>query len=160
MGMEENTAKVIAIIKKHPIGMLTTTNVHGELMCRPMTVMQAQDDGELWFLSSDASAPANDVKERPEVGLSFSGSGEWLSLRGSAVVIKNEPKARDLWNEAAQAFFPDGPESKDVVLIRIRPDGGEYWTSPGGVVQTAFQWAKARITGEAIDAGDSRTVRF
>lgn len=160
MAEDVNKTTAIEIIEKNPIGMLTTQTSSGELRCRPMTVMQVEDDGQLWIITAKDSSPVKEINDGLEVGLSINGSGEWLVLRGEATVIKNDPKAHDLWNEAAQAFFPGGPESDQVVLIRIRPDGGEYWTTPSGLVATAFKWAKARITGEVIDAGNSQALDF
>lgn len=160
MTADKNKTAAIEIINNNPVGMLTTQAHNGELMCRPMTVMQVEDDGQMWIITSTDSAPVKEIDDGLEVGLSFSGSGEWLALRGEATVIKSDPKAADLWNEAAQAFFPDGPDSEKVTLIRIRPDGGQYWTTPGGLVATAFKWAKARISGEVIDAGNSQTLEF
>lgn len=160
MTTDINKTTAIEIIETNPIGMLTTQTFSGELMCRPMTIMQVEDDGQMWIITSTDNALVEEIDDDLEVGISFSGSGEWLSLRGEATVIRSVPKATDLWNEAVQVFFPDGPESEQVALIRIRPDGGQYWTSPGGLVATAFKWAKARITGEVIDAGGSQTLEF
>lgn len=158
MSLNEDIHKVIEIMKHHPICMLTIPEPEGALRARPMTVVKVEDDGEVWFLSSSATDAVAAIGTESRVNLSFGGRDEWLSVHGSAVVITSEPKARELWNEAAAAFFPDGPASKNLVLIRVRPEGAQYWESPGGVVSTVFQWAKARLTGEEVDAGRSRTV--
>lgn len=158
MSLNEDLHKVTDIIKHHRICMLTTQGPEDNLLSRPMTVAKVEDDGELWFFSSAGSAPVTAIGAESRVNLSFTAKDEWLSVHGSAVIISSEPKARELWNEAAAAFYPDGPESKDLLLIRIRPDGAQYWESSGGTIATLFQWAKARLTGEVIDAGESRTV--
>lgn len=160
MSMNEDTHKVTEMITQHRICMLTALGADEALQSWPMTVVKVEDDGELWFFSSTSAGPVAEIGEGSQVNLSFTGKDDWLSVHGSAVIITSEPKAREMWNEAAAAFYPDGPESKDLVLIRVRPEGAQYWESPGGAISTLFHWAKARITGEEIDAGESRTVNL
>lgn len=157
MTANDDLHTIIDIIRDHPITMLTTHNAQG-LLSHPMTVLKVEDDGEMWFFSSADTAPVEDIATKPEVNLAFASNGQWLSVHGSAAVITSEPKARELWNPAAAAFYPEGPESKELRLIRVRPDGAQYWQTPGGVLAVALRWAKARVTGEQIDAGESHSV--
>ncbi len=149
--------KIIDIIKDHRIGMLTTQGPQG-LLSHPMTVMKVEDDGEIWFFSSAGTTPVETIGAHTEVNLSFAGKDQWLSIQGSAAIITSEPKAHEMWNPAAAAFYPEGPGSTELRLIRVRPDGAQYWETSGGVLTTALSWAKARLSGEKIDAGESHTV--
>lgn len=158
MSSREELNKITEIMKQHPICMLTTQG--DALTTRPMTVAKVEDDGEVWFFSSAGTDLVSDIDAEPEVNLSFMAKNQWLSVRGDAVTITSEPKARELWNEAVAAFYPDGPESKALILIRVRPEGAQFWETPGGAVATIVNWAKARITGEPIDAGESHTVEL
>lgn len=158
MSSNEDIHKVIDIIGHHRICMMTAVGADNVLQSWPMTVMKVEDDGELWFFSSIGSGPVEEVGTESQVNLSFTGKNDWLSVHGFAAIITSEPKAREMWSEAAAAFYPDGPESKNLVLIRVRPEGAQYWESPGGAISTVFQWAKARLTGEEIDVGESRTL--
>ncbi|WP_181419751.1 pyridoxamine 5'-phosphate oxidase family protein [Arthrobacter psychrolactophilus] len=160
MSLNEDIHKVTEMIEHHRICMLTTLDTDEALQSWPMTVVKVEDDGQLWFFSSTSAGPVAEIGAESQVNLSFTGKNDWLSVHGAAVVITSEPKAREMWNETAAAFYPDGPESKDLVLIRVRPEGAQYWETPGGAISTVFQWAKARITGEDIDAGESRTVNL
>ncbi len=157
MTANDELHKIIDIIKDHRIAMLTTQGSQG-LLSHPMTVLKVEDDGEIWFLSSVGTTPVEDIAAHAEVNLSFAGKDQWLSVQGSATIITSEPKVRELWNPAVAAFYPDGPESAELRLIRVRPDGAQYWQTPGGTLATALSWAKARLTGEKIDAGESHTV--
>jgi general stress protein 26 len=160
MTLKEENQHVYDIVEKNPVCMFTVRGKDAPLLSRPMTVAKTEDDGEMWIFTTAGSDPATEVGQEAQVNLSFSGKDEWLSIHGSAVVITSEPKARELWNKAVDAFFPDGPESKNLALIRVRPEGAEYWTSPGGPLSTAFHWAKARLTGSRVDAGESATVEL
>lgn len=158
MSTNDNSEKVFEIIGDNPVCMFTVNGATDALLSRPMTVIKTEDNGELWFFTSSKGAPVAEIGTGAAVNLSFSGKGEWLSLHGSAAVIDSEPKARELWNEAAAAFFPDGPDSPNLVLIRVRPEGAQFWNSPGGAITMAFEWVKARLKGEQIDAGESEKV--
>ncbi len=158
MSTTDNRKKVFEIISDNPVCMFTVSGAEDALHSRPMTVIKTEDNGELWFFTSSDGATVAEIGTESEVNLSFSGKGEWLSLRGSAVTITSEPKARELWNEAAAAFFPEGPGSPELALIRVRPEGAQFWNSPGGAITMAFHWAKARLTDTQIDAGESETV--
>lgn len=159
MTTQDELHKITDIMKRHPICMLTTQGTEG-LTGRPMTVAKVEDDGEVWFFSSAGSEPVEDISVREGVNVTFAGKDQWLSVRGSAAVITSEPKAREMWNQAVAAFYPEGPGSEDLVLLRIRPEGAQYWESPGGTIATIFNWAKARISGTTIDAGESHTVEL
>lgn len=160
MSSNEDINKVTDMIGHHRICMMTTVGADSALQSWPMTVMKVEDDGELWFFSSIGSGLVEEVGTESQVNLSFTGKNDWLSVHGFAAIITSEPKAREMWNEAAAAFYPDGPESKELVLIRVRPEGAQYWESPGGAISTVFQWAKAQLTGEEIDVGESRTLNL
>lgn len=157
MTANDELQKIIDIIKDHRIAMLTTQSSEG-LLSHPMTVLKVEDDGEMWFFGSVGTTPVEDIAAGAKVNLSFAGKDQWLSVHGSAAIITSEPKARELWNPAAAAFYPEGPESAKLRLIRVRPDGAQYWQTPGGALATALSWAKARLSGEEMDAGESHTV--
>ncbi|ALE93788.1 hypothetical protein AOC05_18055 [Arthrobacter alpinus] len=158
MSTNENRQKVFKIINDNPVCMLTVSGSKDALFSRPMTVVKTEDNGELWFFTSSTSAAVEEIGTESKVNLSFSAKSEWLSVHGSAVVITSEPKAREMWNQAVAAFFPEGPESPAVSLIRVRPEGAQYWDSPGGPVTMAVEWAKSRLSGTQINAGESNTV--
>lgn len=158
MSTTEDLHKVREIINHNPVCMFTVGGAQETLLSWPMTVLKTEDDGEMWFFTASTSSPAAQIGTGATANLSFSGRSEWLSLHGTAAVITSAPKARELWNEAAAAFFPEGPDSPDLALIRVRPEGAQYWNSPGGGIALALRWAKARLAGTRIDAGDSATV--
>lgn len=159
MTANDDLRKIIDIIDDHPVAMLTTQGQEG-LLSHPMTVLKVEDDGEMWFFSSAGTTPVEDIAHHPQVNVAFASKDQWLSIHGTAAIITSEPKARELWNPAVAAFYPEGPESKELRLVRIRPDGAQYWQTPGGTFATALSWAKARITGEKMDAGESHTVEL
>ena len=51
-----------------------------------------------------------------------------------------------------------GPSDPNVCLLRIEPSTAELWDGPASAVVTAFEFAKARLTGEEPKLGENRKV--
>jgi general stress protein 26 len=83
-----------------------------------------------------------------------------VSLTGAAVVVDDLARKRELWSSVVEAWFPDGPEDHDVVLIRVAATSAEYWDSPGGRVASLISFAKAKVTGQPYDGGENERVRI
>ena len=127
--------------------MVTSTAPDGALHARPMTPQQVTDGLEAWFFISRSSEHAADLVARPRVNVSFQGSGDWLSVAGTAAIVDDRRLAEEMWNPEVGAWFPDGPGDPDVVLLRIDAESAEYWTTPGGRVASVLSFVKARLTG-------------
>ena len=112
--------------------MVTSTADDGALHARPMTPQQVTDDLEAWFFISRTSEQATDLAERPRVNLSFDGSSDWLSVAGSATLVDDRRLVEEMWNPVVEAWFPDGPQDPDLVLLRVDAESAEYWKAPGG----------------------------
>jgi general stress protein 26 len=84
----------------------------------------------------------------------------WVAVAGRAEVVDDRAKARELWNAAVEAWFPDGPDDPNVVLLRVDGESAEYWDTPGGRVATALSLVKAKVTGTPYDGGENETVQL
>ncbi len=161
MSTEEERAKVRELIDDIRIGMITNLDhSEGRLVSRPMAVQEVEDDGTLWFFTSETAPKADQIDADPLVNVAFASRGAWVSLAGRAVIVDDRVKIHELWNSAAEAWFPDGPDSPDVGLLRVDPDSAEYWDSPGGKIASAIAYAKAKVTGSRPDVGESDVVEL
>jgi general stress protein 26 len=156
----DETRKVAELLKDERIAVFTTTAPDGTLMSRPMAMQEVEFDGDLWFFASRSSRKVAHVTANPQVNVATAGSSSWVSLTGHAVVIDDPAKKEDLWSAVVEAWFPDGPEDPDVVLLRVDAASAEYWDSPGGRVASAISFAKAKLTGQPYDGGENETVRL
>jgi general stress protein 26 len=156
----EDTRKVAELIKGQRFGFLTTTTPEGTLTSRPMTLQEVEFDGDLWFFAERGSHPVLHVAASPQVNVGVGSGGTWVSLTGQARVVDDVAKKKELWNSAVEAWFPNGPEDRDVVLLKVEGDSAEYWDSPGGRLATAFSFVKAKATGERIDSGENEKVEL
>jgi len=154
-------AKLWDMIKKYRFAMLTTQETAGILRSRPMTTIERDFDGSLWFFAKTESATVTALAAHPEVCLSYSDSGnfDFVSVAGPAVVVKDVLKKKELWKPAVQAWFPEGPESAENVLLKVVPNHAEYWDSKSNKLVQLFSLAKALATGHPPhDVGEHRTV--
>jgi general stress protein 26 len=75
-----------------------------------------------------------------------------VALTGTAVVVEDDVKLKELWNTFAEAWLPGGPEDPNAVLIKVDVEEGEYWDTPGGNIASLISFAKTRLTGDTFDA--------
>lgn len=153
----DEVSKVIEIINDVRIGMFTT---HGDggLLSRPLTVVDVAESGDIWFFSTVQSDIVDEVNARGEVNVSFAGNKKWVSVSGTAAVIDDVAKKRELWNSMVETFASEGPESADTVLLHVSSDSAEYWENPGGAASLVVGWIKQKVTGETASPGHSGTV--
>lgn len=156
----ESISKVTDIINHSHIGMLTTINGEGALVSRPLAVQDVKDDGDMWFFTGEGTSQVAHVSADARVNVSFGKGTEWVSVAGTAEVVRDRAKIRELWNQSVEAWFPDGPDTPEVVLLHVDSDSAEYWTSPGGTAATVLQWAKSKVTHSRVSVGESGTVEL
>jgi len=110
--------------------MLTTKAEDGYLRSRPMSNNgEVEFDGDVWFFSAADSRKVGEIETDPLVQLSYSDTKRFLfiAMSGEAAIVRDAEKKRDLWVEDLERWFEDGPDSEDVVLIRVTPSVVAYW---------------------------------
>lgn len=155
----EEVRKVIEFVNDVRIGMVTTQS-QGRLVSRPLTVIEAKEDGDLWFFSTAESAIVREFEAQDLVNVSFSGNKEWVSISGRASVVRDVAKKKELWNPVVETFATEGPGSPDTVLLRIDSESAEYWENPGGAASVVAGWVKQKLTGQSTKPGDSNIVQM
>lgn len=116
---------------------------------RPMTVLEVDDAGYLWFMTSKTTHKDDEVEKDPFVHLMMQ-SGKrsgFLNLYGIAETVEDRAKVDDLWSAALEIWF-DGPEDPNIVLLRVEVLEGHYWDNKSPAPVAAFKMLKSLITGE------------
>lgn len=156
---DEGLAKVRELIEGVRTVMLTSVDLDGGLVSRPMATQEVEFDGDLWFFSeADAPKVAN-VEADPNVNVAFVADSAWVSLKGQASVVRDVEKKEELWNSFVGAWFTDEPEDDAIVLLRVHAHTAEYWDSPGAAA-TGIAMLKTKLTGGTPDAGENETVQL
>ena len=155
---EDRTRKVAELLKDERIGMFTTTAPDGTMISRPMALQEVEFDGDLWFFAARSSRKTTHIETNPQVNVVVGSGSSWVSLTGQAAVVTDDAKKKELWNAGVAAWFPDGPDDDEIVLIKVDGDSAEYWDTPGGRVSTLLSFAKAKVTGEPFSGGENEKV--
>lgn len=151
--------RVAELIKDFRFAMLTTRSAEDSLVAHPLTVQETEFDGDLWFLVSKSASFVTDIGRDERVGISLSSNGSWVSLSGTASLVEDAAKVRELWSPTVEAWFTEGPDDPDVGLLKFSAESAEYWDSPGGKLASLFSFVKAKVTGEQYDA-ENETVEL
>ena len=155
---DDTTRRVAELLKDERFGMFTTTASDGTLTSRPMAMQEVEFDGDLWFFAARSSRKVTHIDSNSRVNVAVSSADTWISLYGRAAVVTDEAKKKELWNAGVAAWFPDGPDDAEIVLIKVTGESAEYWDNPGGRIATAFSLIKAKVTGEPYSGGENEKV--
>ena len=150
------TQRVAELIKDFRFAMFTSQNADGKLVAHPLTVQESEFDGDLWFLVSKNASFVVDIARDDHVGVSLSSNDSWVSLSGTAGLVEDREKVRELWSPTVEAWFTDGPDDPTVGLLKFTAESAEYWDSPGGKIASIFSFVKSKLTGEAYDADNGK----
>lgn len=126
---EVNMKKLAAMIRGIKIAMLTTLSADGTLHSRPMATQDVEFDGTLWFFTAAGSAKMSEIRQYPQVSVSYASADDhrYVSLSGRASLIQDAEKMKELWSPVYRAWFPQGLDDPELALMRVDVDKAEYW---------------------------------
>lgn len=141
--------RLLDILKTFRNAMLVTQAEDGSLRSRPMALMKVeQDSGNVWFMTNIDSGKIDEIATHPEVNVTLQEERKFLSLSGTASIVRRREKIHELWTEEAKVFFPKGKDDPDIALIRVRPIEGEYWDNEGvSGIKFLVEAVRAYVTG-------------
>jgi general stress protein 26 len=138
--------------------MMTTIDEDGGIYGCPMTLQQA-DDGEMWFFTSTTTPTAQAIERDPRVGVALmDDDGFYASVYGTASLVNDRARMRELWNTMVKAWFPQGVEDPHLVLVRLDIVRGEYWDSDQNSLLKMFEVGKAIAAGTRPKVGTKGTI--
>lgn len=142
------------------IAMLVTEEPDGTLRSRPMGTNKMEEDGSLWFFTNEFSPKVAEVNQNHKVNISYADVDEnlYVSVSGEAHLVTDKGKIDELWKPHLKAWFPEGKEDPNVALLKVIPQKAEYWDANSSKMVTAFNIAKAIISGEKHKTKDHKKV--
>jgi len=145
---QDSIQKVRDLIKGIKIAMLTTSNSDGVLHSRPMGTQEVEFDGDLWFFTGSDTQKVNEIKKDQVVNVSYASDPRYVSISGTAQIVNDKAKMKELWNPLFKAWFPDGLDDPTLRLLKVTVKQAEYWDNPGGIVATIIGFAESLINKE------------
>ena len=125
----DDTRQIAEMVKDIDICMLVTRE-NGAVRGRPMSNnRKVEYDGDNWFFSYRDTGKIRQIEADPSVELAYIDTerGTWVSIEGTAEVVEDSERKRDLWEDELRAWFPEGPGEDDIVLIKVSADRVHAW---------------------------------
>lgn len=152
--------KLGELIQDIEIAMFTTVDEQGNFHSRPMATKQTEFNGDLWFFTQDDAPKVSEIKKDQRVNVTFEDArkSKFVAVSGTAELVRDKAKARELWNPALRAWFPKGLDDERLALIRVRAQKAEYWDRPSGVATGILSFVKGATTGQPLKDGGSHKL--
>ncbi|WP_232429377.1 pyridoxamine 5'-phosphate oxidase family protein [Noviherbaspirillum autotrophicum] len=152
----EGMEKVAELVEEIKFAMMTTRESDETLHSRPMTTLQLDSDGYLWFFTGLDSYKVDDVNEQASVNLAYArpDKQDYLSIAGSAELVRDRKKMEELWTPWLQPWFRDGLDDPNLALLKVRIEQAYYWDAPGSAVKRLYGLAKGILTGKTDALGE------
>lgn len=150
-------SQLCKLIQNIAVAMMTTHDALGALVSRPMVPLEMDATGALWFFTDKRS---DKVEHLQEVNLGFADAGQsiFVSLSGSGEIHADQARVDRLWTPFAKPWFPDGPESSHLALLKFTPRTAEYWDAPHGRMARMFAMAASVAAGKPVSLGTHDTL--
>ncbi|MEO7726754.1 MAG: pyridoxamine 5'-phosphate oxidase family protein [Burkholderiales bacterium] len=153
--------KVAELIGDIKFAMLTTQEADGKLRSRPLSTLQFDAQGQLWFFTSISSPKMDEIAHHNNVSVIYANPDkqDYVSISGAASVVRDREKMKQLWTPWIKPWFPQGLDDPDLVLLKVTVEEAEYWDAPGSAIVRAYGLAKAIVTGNTDALGPNKKVQ-
>lgn len=153
--------KLREMVKDIDFCMLTTVDENNDLHSRPMSLNGEVDgEGNLWFFTSANSHKVSEVRRTPKCNVSFANPDDnhYVSITGTAELVRDKRKIEELWKPALKAWFPEGTDQPDIALLRVGIEKAEYWDSPSSTVAQVVSFVSAIVSGKSAEWGENKKI--
>ena len=158
---QQNIEKFIDMVKDVRICMMITNEKDAEhLSGRPMAINKIDDDGTMWFFTKASSHKVEELNDRKSVAIAIAneGNSNYLMINGTANLVNDKAKMKELWGSLMNAWFPLGLKDPDMTLIKVIPEEVNYWDSNSSKMILLFNMLKAIVTGKEYSATEHGTI--
>ncbi|MGN6264043.1 MAG: pyridoxamine 5'-phosphate oxidase family protein [Ginsengibacter sp.] len=152
---EEAVKKIKDFVNDIKVCMFCTKVTDLPFRTRPMSTVEVDEEGNLWFFTGKSSDKNDEIKDNDTVQLIYAKNSDvhFLTITGKATMVQDEAKKDELWNPIVKAYFPGGKEDPDLALIKVKPDAAHYWDTVYGKMVTWLKMATSAVTGNRADVG-------
>jgi general stress protein 26 len=150
----EAVKKLKEIVKIAQTCFFVTTNRNGGTEdARPMSVLQTDDHGNLWFMSASDSHKNQELQSNPSVELFFQGSphSDFLQVKGIATVSRDKAKIDELWEFVLKTWFTQGKDDPRITVIKVAPTDCYYWDTKHGNAVAGVKMLIGAAIGKTLD---------
>lgn len=154
LGPGKSLEKMTELAEDAKLCMFITGMGHVPFHARPMALQEVDEDGTCWFFSAADSRKNADIKDDHRVQLAFlnRSKSEFMTLYGTAEIVRDVKKAKELWNVFLTTWF-DGADDPNLTMIRFKPEQGHYWDTKSNKMVQSISIAIGAIRGKMTDHG-------
>lgn len=149
--------RLAKLIEHTGVAMLTNLDHEGALVSRPMAPLEMDGNGALWFFTDLRSSKVEHLRV---ANLAFTdpARGTYVSLSGHGEVFSERARIDRLWTPFARPWFPEGPDSAHLGLLKVTPETAEYWDASHCKMVRVFAMAASVVAGKPLGLGDHGTL--
>ena len=151
---DEAAKKIKELAKKAGTCFLcTAANMDQLFQARPMSVQQADEEGNLWFLSAGDSRLNEQINADSRVQLLFQGSAhsDFMSVYGTAAISHDKEKIHEFWQPLFKTWFTEGENDPRITVIKVETAEGYYWDNKHGNAAALIKMAIGAMMGKTLD---------
>lgn len=144
-------------VKDTPVAMLAGVDARGQLLSQPMTPLEMDAQGSLWFF---ADLQSDKLSRLQAMNLSSCDTAHatYVSLSGRGEVVMDRERIKRLWSPLARPWFPDWPGGCNLALLKFMPDNAEYWDAPASRVRRMLTLAVSAVVGKPLGQGSHESL--
>jgi len=145
------------LIQHMTVSIMTTVDDGGTLVSRPMLPLYLDGNCSLWFFTDLRSSK---VKQLDAINLNFIDStrATYVTFSGHGELNTLRSFINRLWTPFAKPWFPDGPESSNIALLKFVPDMAEYWDSSSRKMLRILSMASSTAASDPIERDEHGVI--
>jgi general stress protein 26 len=147
---QEAVARMKELVESVGICMYCTMEKGSDMASRPMGTAKVDEDGTIWFFTTNHSGAAENAPKGEEVCLNYAHitKNTYICVMGEPELSFDKGKMKELWTPMLKTWFPDGLDTPDIALVKVIPRSAHYWDSDMSRLRLLFSFLKAQVTGE------------
>jgi general stress protein 26 len=150
-----------SLIKDVRYPVMTTHRSDGGLQARPMSMQNRESDplDFLWLFTPRDSEQVEDLQWDSSVSIVFAEpvKSVYVMVFGSASVVEDTGRKRQLWSPDDLTWFPEGPDDPNMALVRVRIIQADCWDVKRNAVNHLFKLDTSAMTYRPAGQGSGMT---
>jgi len=132
-------------------GALITVGPDGSPQARIMDAFPPESNLTVWMGTNRGTRKVDEIRANPKVTLIYFDPANpgYVTLIGTARLVDDPEEKRARFKDAWKAYYPEGPEGDDFLLIEFVPGRLEVVSVKHGVASDPLAWKPAIVEFDA-----------
>jgi general stress protein 26 len=144
------------LIEPFTVAMCTRADARGTLVSEPMSALEMDAAGDLWFTTRKGLQPPDDVAAL-NAGFVDSTADVYISVSGHGRIVTDPARLESLWMPFARPWAADGSGSADLTLLCLTPACADRWDAAHHAMTRLFVAEPVQPAGDEGSSAATRT---